>query len=138
MSNQAHVHGLTTTAQLTSFLTRRHAPRDARAPGDPRRSALAIGSRDRFFALLKASRLPVPLTNVMVNGHRVDFYWPEHDLIVETDGWATHGNRRAFERDHARDLDHAAAGVHVLRITRRQLDREPHAVTAPLGARLLG
>ena len=64
-----------------------------------------------FYKLLHQARLPLPDTNVRVNGHLVDFYWPEHGLVVETDGWASHGRRSQWERDHDRDLDHFAAGV---------------------------
>jgi len=33
----------------------------------------------------------------------VDFLWPAHALIVETDGYEAHGTRRACEADRARD-----------------------------------
>ena len=46
-------------------------------------------------------------------------------MIVETDGWAAHGHRRAFERDRARDAELAALGYIVVRVTWRQLHDEP-------------
>jgi len=136
--DQAHIHRRTTTEVLTAFLASRPGRKGARVLRE-----ILDGPRTRspaertFFELLKAARLPLPLTNVKVNGHLVDFYWPDHGLIVETDGWGSHGRRSQFERDRQRDLDHVASGLTVLRVTARQLAREPHAVTARLGAALL-
>lgn len=92
---------------------------------------------DEFFALLRAARLPVPLSNVRVAGRPVDFWWPEARVVVETDGWAAHGTRVRFETDRERDADLLAAGLRVMRITRHALRTRPHAVSARLGAVLL-
>ncbi len=89
-----------------------------------------------FYKLLNQARLAPPLTNVKVNGHLVDFYWPDFNLIVETDGWASHGRRGQWELDHDRDLDHFVARVETLRITARQLEREPLRIVAALAVRL--
>ena len=67
----------------------------------------------------------------------MDFVWRAHGLIVETDGWAAHGTRRAFERDRARDADLVVAGWRVVRITHRRLETEPQAVAHQLRS-LLG
>jgi very-short-patch-repair endonuclease len=37
--------------------------------------------------------------NVRVGPYEVDFLWREPKVIVETDGFATHGGRVAFARD---------------------------------------
>ena len=55
-------------------------------------------------------------------------------MIVETDGWATHGTRRAFEDDRAKDAALVAAGYKVLRFTWRQLRDDPHTVAERLQA----
>ena len=73
---------------------------------------------------LEAARLPMPLTQQRVGPYRVDFLWPDHKLIVETDGWAGHGHRAAFERDRARDADLQARGYRILRFTWRQVLHE--------------
>ena len=39
----------------------------------------------RFLRLVKQAGLPAPETQARVNGHRVDFYWPDLRLVVETD-----------------------------------------------------
>jgi very-short-patch-repair endonuclease len=54
----------------------------------------------------------------------VDFFWPDHKLVVETDGWGKHGTRRAFESDRARDALPQAHGYRVLRFTWRQVMHE--------------
>ena len=49
----------------------------------------------------------------------VDFFWPTYGLIVETDGDDTHGTRKAFEADRAKDAALTAAGFRVVRFTWR-------------------
>jgi len=136
-TDQAFIHRRTSTPALTRFLDARRGHRGVRALTE-----IVEGPRTRsqaekiFWRLLNDARLPLPLTNVKVNGALVDFYWAEHDLIVETDGWASHGRRGQWERDHDRDLDHFAVGVDTLRITALQLARTPFAVVAALASGL--
>jgi very-short-patch-repair endonuclease len=59
--------------------------------------------------------------NAFVGGRMVDFLWPDHRVVVETDGWQTHAHRAAFEDDRARDAMLAAAGYAVVRFTWRQV-----------------
>ena len=77
-----------------------------------------------LLAALKAAALPLPLTQQSVGPYRVDFLWPDHKLVVETDGWQAHGHQLAFERDRARDASLQANGYKVLRFTRRQVVHE--------------
>ena len=86
----------------------------------------------RLLALVRRAGLPEPLVNHRIGPYTVDFFWPAFNLVVETDGWATHGYRAAFERDRARDAHLAAAGITVLRITERRLTREPVRVIATI------
>ena len=44
----------------------------------------------RFLPLVDSAGLPRPLTRQHVNGFRVDFYWPDLGLVVETDGLRYH------------------------------------------------
>jgi len=83
---------------------------------------------ERFLALVAAHGLPRPLVNQRVEGYEVDFYWPIHRLIVETDGAATHLTATAFEHDRARDAHLTALGYRVIRITWRQLIERPREV----------
>jgi very-short-patch-repair endonuclease len=92
----------------------------------------------RFLTLLDAERLPRPLVNVPIEGAEADFAWPARRLVVELDGYETHGTRAAFERDRARDRALQAQGWRVIRITWRQLRDEPGLVAAQLRVLLAG
>ena len=83
----------------------------------PTRSAL----ERRFRALLREYGLPQPTSNGFVAGVEVDLHWPEHKLIVEIDGYGTHGHRRAFEADRLRDQRLLIAGWRVARVTGWQM-----------------
>jgi len=80
--------------------------------------------------LCRQAELPQPRVNVHLHGFLVDFLWPDRRLIVEVDGYGTHGTRRAFEADRRRDQVHVAAGYVVIRITWQQLQHESLAVLA--------
>lgn len=100
-------------------------PRTADDHAEPTRSEL---ERALLPALRKA-RLPRPVVGAEILGYTVDFFWPDHNLIVETDGWHTHGHRRAFESDRARDATLQAHGYTVVRFTWRQVLHEILLVT---------
>ena len=63
---------------------------------------------------------------------QADFLWREQRLVVETDGYATHSTRRAFERDRRRDLLLLRAHFRTVRLTWRQVIRESREVAASL------
>ena len=90
----------------------------------------------RFLEVVREQRLPTPVANAQVGGHEVDFHWPSHRLIVETDGRATHDTPHQFEQDRRRDLELTLAGWHVMRVSWRQVVHEPGRVAALLRARL--
>lgn len=75
----------------------------------------------RFLGLVRRARLPLPLTQQRVNGYRVDFFWPELDLVVETDGLRYHRTPAQQARDRRRDQAHTAAGTAHLRFTHAQV-----------------
>jgi very-short-patch-repair endonuclease len=81
---------------------------------------------------VRRAGLPAPNVNATVGPHEVDFLWPAERVIVETDGWATHGTRRAFEDDRAKDATLQAAGYLVIRFTWAQIQDEPLKVAARL------
>jgi very-short-patch-repair endonuclease len=93
-----------------------------------------LEAEKRFRQLICAAQLPEPLANARVGRFVVDFLWPEHRVVAELDGFATHGKRRAFEGDRARDGELQALDYRVTRITWRQLTRQPYAVVARLAA----
>ena len=86
----------------------------------------------RFLELCRDAGLSAPLVNYTVVGYKVDFLWPDARRIVETNGWATHGTRRGFERDHTRDLALESAGYGVTRLSYRQVTLERIATARAL------
>jgi very-short-patch-repair endonuclease len=79
----------------------------------------------RLLVLVRRAGLPLPETNVRVLGHEVDALWRDERLIVEVDGFDSHGTRAAFELDRRRDAELVAAGYRVIGVTWRQLRDEP-------------
>jgi very-short-patch-repair endonuclease len=68
--------------------------------------------------------------NASIDAFTVDFCWPASWLIVEVDGFHSHGTRAAFEADRERDAHLAALGFTVIRLTWRQLTSRPAEVAA--------
>lgn len=85
-----------------------------------------------FVPIAAAAGLPRPRTQEHVNGFRVDFYWPDLRLVVETDGLKYHRTPAQQTRDWARDQTHLAAGVVPLHFTHWQVRHEPDYVRAIL------
>jgi very-short-patch-repair endonuclease len=98
----------------------------------PTRSEL----EERFLTIVRRAGLPMPLVNHPLEGFIADFLWPEHALVVETDGAAGHLTQAAFEDDRRRDAALLLAGYRVVRFTYRQVSDHPEEVAVTL-ARLL-
>jgi very-short-patch-repair endonuclease len=86
-----------------------------------------------FLRLCRRHQLPPPQVNAKIGPYTVDFYWPDAGLVVETDAYATHRGRQAFEDDHARDLYLHARGLAVRRFTDSQVYGQPEAVMRAVG-----
>lgn len=71
--------------------------------------------------IFRKAGLGEPLTQQWVNGYLVDFYWPELDFVIETDGGRFH--RTAFQqtKDRYRDQAHTLAETAFLRFTHGQI-----------------
>jgi hypothetical protein len=95
---------------------------------------------DVFLPFLVDRRIPLPLVNATIEvggrSFRPDCLWPAARLIVELDGRADHELEFGFESDRERDAELLAAGYRVMRITRRQLERDPMGVERRLRAAL--
>jgi very-short-patch-repair endonuclease len=140
--NEVEVRRLTDRLSVLDLLKRRPRRQGARAL----RSILMTDARSRgvtrkelearFGALLAQTDLPQPRRNVhvAVSGRffEVDCLWADERLIVELDGRAAHGTKRAFERDRERDRLLVAEGWRVVRVTWRQLMEDAPAVIADL------
>jgi very-short-patch-repair endonuclease len=100
---------------------------------DRRTFRLTDSELERFFLPLAAQAgLPVPLTREHLNGFRVDFFWPDLGLVVETDGLRHHRTPAQQARDRLRDQEHLAAGLTPLRFTHAQVRYEPEHVRSTL------
>jgi uncharacterized protein DUF559 len=88
---------------------------------------------DDFLELCDAHDIARPMLNTMVAGHEVDAFWPAAKLVVELDGYAFHRSPEAFERDRARDVALAIAGLRVIRLTWRVINREEAATAQAIG-----
>jgi len=85
-----------------------------------------------FRPIATAAGLPPPLTKQMVNGFEVDFFWPDLDLVVETDGLRYHRTPSTQARDARRDRAHVLAGLTPLRFTHYEIKYELALVRATL------
>jgi very-short-patch-repair endonuclease/predicted transcriptional regulator of viral defense system len=102
---------------------------------DRRTFALTDSELERLFLpLARQAGLPAPLTQQRVNGFRVDFYWPELGLVVETDGLRYHRTPAQQARDRLRDHAHLAAGLTPVRFTHAQVRFERAYVGTTLRA----
>jgi very-short-patch-repair endonuclease len=81
-----------------------------------------------FLPLARAAGLPLPLTQVCLNGYRVDFYWPDLGLVVEADSLRYHRTPAKQAADNRRDQAHIAAGLMPLHFTHWQVRHEPAQV----------
>lgn len=99
------------------------------------------GLERRFLTIVRAANLPRPETQVWVSGYRVDFYWPNLGLVVETDGWRYHRTPGEQATDHRRDQAHTVAALTTLRFSESQIRYRPDEVTqtlATVASRLSG
>jgi very-short-patch-repair endonuclease len=139
--DEALVRRLTSRTAIRELLDR-----DPRRPGAPRLRELIDPGRAATFtraeseelllALIRRGELPPPETNVLMNGVEVDFLWRRERVIVEVDGWQSHGTWAAFQRDRKRDANLENEGWRVIRITWRQLTMEPEAVLVTIATAL--
>jgi very-short-patch-repair endonuclease len=88
----------------------------------------------RFLRIARKAGLPNPKTQIRLNGFRVDFYWPQLELVVETDGLTYHRTPSQQARDRRRDQVHLAAGLTTLRFTNQQIRYAPRETETILRA----
>ncbi|HEV7482232.1 MAG TPA: type IV toxin-antitoxin system AbiEi family antitoxin domain-containing protein [Solirubrobacterales bacterium] len=85
-----------------------------------------------FLPLALKAGLAAPLTQAWLDGYRVDFYWPDLGLVVETDSLRYHRTPFKQARDKRRDNAHAGSGLTPLRFTHGQVLHEPAYVLRTL------
>jgi very-short-patch-repair endonuclease len=133
--NQALFDGIVDLDRLAEIAQGRKGARMIRsvlAHATPAQSPL----EDRFYRLIKDAALPPPLAQRFIGPYRVDFHWPEHNLIVETDGWAGHGHPFARLNDARRDAYLQGLGLHTHRIPGYELEHHPYRVISELTLQL--
>jgi very-short-patch-repair endonuclease len=118
--HEAGIRFGTTPAHVEAVLERRPTSRGARKlrailRADERVTLSAL--ERRFLRLLREVGLPLPETNLVADGRRVDCRWPERRLTVELDGYRYHRSRYAWERDRRREREARARGDDFRRYT---------------------
>ena len=103
-----------------------------RGPGPETRSA----NERRFLELIREAGLPEPSVNVVVAGMVVDFYWPEHSLVVEVDSYRYHHTPADRAEDRRKQRVLRAAGCEVLRVLDTELVDDPAGVVGGVHALL--
>jgi very-short-patch-repair endonuclease len=132
---------LTTHDHLAALLARSPGRRGAKTinalldrdhvPGLTRREAERL-----LLKLIRAARLPLPRVNARIGKYTVDFYWPEHGLVLEMDSHAWHTSPQKFETDRLRDQILDGQQIRVIRSTWLQVTQEPYALVARLARSL--
>ncbi|MGH2828417.1 MAG: type IV toxin-antitoxin system AbiEi family antitoxin domain-containing protein [Actinomycetota bacterium] len=92
-----------------------------------------------FIRLLRRHGLPVPLRQVTVEWdrcHRLDFHYPEHDLIVEVDGRKWHASKQRFQGDRRRDNEALLNRCRVLWLTWEDVAHDEAYVLATVASAL--
>ena len=118
--HEAGVRHRTTPREVDAVLARRPSSPGARnvrcvLHGDVQVSLSKL--EKRFVDLVREARRPVPITNKVAAGGRVDCRWPEHRLIVELDSYRYHSSRHSWEADRRRERAARAVGDEFRRYT---------------------
>jgi very-short-patch-repair endonuclease len=133
--NEADKRGLTSPEALRKALENRPGAARLKKLLDRRTFVLTDSALERrFLPIARRAGLRRPKTRTRVNGFKVDFYWPDLGLIVETDGLRYHRTPAQQAKDRRRDQAHAAAGLTPLRFTHAQVAYEPDHVRKTLAA----
>jgi very-short-patch-repair endonuclease len=94
----------------------------------------------RLLQIIRSFGLPVPVRELRVGGrhqYRADVAWLQARLLVEVDGFATHGTPEALQADLARQNELVRQGWRVLRYTWADLRDRPGQVAAEIAAVLM-
>jgi very-short-patch-repair endonuclease len=136
--NQADKQNLTTPHALRKAieeLQRRPGAQALKEALDRRTFTLTDSALERrFLRIAREAGLAKPKTQQRLNGFVVDFYWPDLNLVVETDGLRYHRTPAQQARDRLRDQAHTTAGLTCLRFTHEQVKYEPDHVRVTLAA----
>jgi very-short-patch-repair endonuclease len=136
--NQADVHDLVDPERLRTALdghVGEPGVKKLRTMLDRHTFRLSDSDLEIFFRpLARAAAFPSPLSKHWVVGYEVDFFFPDHGLVVETDGLRYHRTPAQQARMVKRDQKHTSHGYRVLRFTHWQIAYAPTEVTQVLRA----
>lgn len=133
--HEAGVLHRTTPADVEAILTRGpNTPGAAKLrkvmSGDER---VTLSKLERtFLTRLSQAGLPLPETNRLTGGRRVDCRWPDRRVTVELDGYRFHNSRHAWEQDRRRERDARARGDEFRRYTYGDVLEQPRHMLAEL------
>ena len=86
------------------------------------------GLERAFLKAVVDAGLAEPIVGHRIGPYTADFFWPSHNLVVETDGDDYHGHVIAMRRDSKRDAYLQRRGFTVLRIPEDELPHAPATV----------
>lgn len=89
-----------------------------------------------FLELCHRHDVPRPLTQYHAGDYRADFAWPEHRVIVETDGRGSREGFVAFRDQRVRMRFLQSQGWEVLQFTYEEVKNEPAKVAAEVRSAL--
>ena len=133
--HEAGVKYRTSPAQVEAVLARR-----PNSPGATKLRAVMRGDvrvslselERRFLRLLQADGLPLPVTNRVAGGRRVDCRWPDRRATVELDGFRFHNSRHSWESDRQREREAYARDDAFRRYTYADVIENPTRMLAEL------
>jgi hypothetical protein len=134
--HEAGVRFHTTPRQVDAVLARR--PRSPGAANLKRvlhgDAHVTLSALERaFLRVLRDAGLPLPVTNKVASGRRVDCRWPDRRLTVELNGYRYHGSRHAWEQDYQRRRDARARGDEFRTYTYADVFEDPSFMLDELG-----
>lgn len=128
------VHG--TTPRHVQAILDRHP----KSPGIRKLRAVMLGDEKvtlsrlerGFVALLRGESLPLPATNRVASGRRVDCRWPEHHLTIELDSFTFHNSLHSWKQDRLREREAYARGDQLRRYAWSDVFDDPRAMLTEL------
>ncbi len=133
--HEAGVRYRTTPAQVDAVLERL-----PNAPGRRKLQRVLHGEipvtlsrlESRFLGRLNEAGLPLPITNRVAGGRRVDCRWPDYRLTVELDSYRFHNSRQSWEQDRRRERQARARGDEFRRYTWADAHEDPSFMLSEL------
>jgi hypothetical protein len=107
-----------------------------RPPEDTGQDLANESSFEREFAawLQQHPEIPPPQRYVRLGPWELDFYWPAHQLVVETDGDQYHRTPAELERDRQKDIWLQRRRLRIVRVTEFRFAHDRTGILGDLAA----